>query len=140
MTRSIVLETETVEKENQCNWKKLDTARKEDLVNDHFMPAGVRMHYEHERAASCCSFTSNRSAELESLGGPSSASQGLQYGDELVVENRPLLHSQPGNWQRSRSARDLAYENECSSNNVSKYTHTSSLSAFLVINSVGFSI
>ena len=119
-----------MEKENQCNWKKLDTAHKEDLVNDHFVPADVRMHYEHERAASRCSFSSSRSADqLEGFRAPSSASQ---YGDELVVENRPLHLSQPGDWQRSRSTKDLVYENEWSSNHVSKCRLV--LSAFLVFN------
>ena len=61
MTRSIVLETESVEKEHDCDWKKLDASKKEDIVNDHFVPTGVRMQYEIERASSCCSFSSMRS-------------------------------------------------------------------------------
>ena len=140
MTRSIVLETETVEKENQCDWKKLDVARKEDLVNNHFMPADVRLHYEHERAASCCSFTSSRSAD--GLLGPGSASQGVQYEDELVVENRPQHLSQPGSWdhpQRSRSTKDLVYENEWSS----KYDVSASIASSLslqLLKSVHFNL
>lgn len=119
MTRSIVLETETVEKENQCNWKKMDSAKKDDLVNNHFMPADVRMQYEHERAASCCSFRSSWSADRDSMcfsqqypqcHGPS---QGLQ-----VMESRPTHLSQPEEWeeyessgnrQLSRSQKDLVY-------------------------------
>lgn len=128
MTRSIVLETETVEKENECNWTKLDSARKEDIVNDHFMPAGVRMQYEQERATSCCSFSSGCSVEAESLlcqnqclPPPQSSSAN---GEGLVVENRPLHLSQPNDWeewsrnhhgkQLSRSS-DLVYSNEWSS-------------------------
>lgn len=114
MTRSIVLETETVEKENKYNWTQLDVAKKEDLVNDHFMPAGVRMLYDSERAASCCSFSSGVSLEP--------AGQDLAvYREDLVVENRL---SQPSNWddtpphakQVSRSSRDLVYANEWSAN------------------------
>ena len=119
MTRSIVLETETVEKENQCNWTKLDTAKKEDLVNDHFMPAGVRMQYDYERSASCCSF--NTSWE------EGSACYSSSYGDDSnsVMENRPLHLSQPNDWeaspthskhQLSRSSRDLVFSNNWSAN------------------------
>ena len=94
MTRSIVLETETVEKENHCNWKKLDTASKEDLVNDHFMPADVRMQYcyEQERTASSCSFNSSWS---------------MCSGD--LVENRPMQSSDWANerQQISKNAKDL---------------------------------
>lgn len=124
MTRSIVLETETVEKEHQCNWTKLDTARKENLVNDHFVPADVRLHYENERAASCCSFSSGWSLGHE-------ASQGqypLSYDDDegFVAENRPLHLSQPDDWeelpgpglhqrQLSRSTKELMYSNNGSS-------------------------
>jgi len=61
MTRSIVLETESVEKEHDCDWKELDASKKEDIVNDHFVPTGVRLQYEAERASSCCSFSSIRS-------------------------------------------------------------------------------
>jgi len=84
MTRSIVLETETVEKENECNWKKLDTAKKEDIVNDHFMPVGIRMHYEHERSASCCSFSSSSSTDTGSLCQVPRSHEG-----SLILENRP---------------------------------------------------
>lgn len=120
MTRSIVLETETVEKENKYNWKKLDVAKKEDLVNDHFMPAGVRMQYDCERTASCCSFSSGMALMGE---GCSSANLDRPvYGEELVVENRGQQFSD--NWeecsngkkQLSRSSRDLVYTNEWSAN------------------------
>lgn len=114
MTRSIVLETETVEKENKCNWTQLDAAKKEDLVNDHFMPAGVRMQYDSERAASCCSFSSGVSLER--------TNQDVAVYRE--VENAPLHLSQPSDWegmsthkkQMSRSSRDLVYANEWSAN------------------------
>lgn len=110
MTRSIVLETETVEKENQCNWTKLDTAKKEDLMNDHFMPAGVRMQYDYERSASCYSFST-------SWEDPSACySSSYKEDSNPVMENRPLHLSQPNDWeaspshskqQLSRSSRDL---------------------------------
>lgn len=113
MTRSIVLETETVEKENKFNWTKLDVAKKEDLMNDHFMPAGVRMQYTgSDRAASCCSFSSGVSLERPS--------QDIAVcGEDLVVGNTPLHLSQPDDWedvpihkkQLSRSSRDLVYTN-----------------------------
>lgn len=119
MTRSIVLETETVEKENKCNWTQLDVAKKEDLVNDHFMPADVRMQYDNERAASCCSFSSAVSLE--------------RAGQDVAVyredpEGRLLHLSQPSDHddvpshhkQLSRSSRDLVYANA----NVSGYTAT----------------
>lgn len=126
MTRSIVLETETVEKENQCNWTKLDTAKKEDLVNDHFMPAGVRMQYDYERSASF-----NSSWEEGSVCYPSSAHAGEDSSSE--VENRPLHLSQPNDWeaspshhhgkhQLSRSSRDLVFSNNWSAN-VSPWAH-----------------
>lgn len=120
MTRSIVLETETVEKENKYNWTQLDAAKKEDLVNAHFMPADVRMQYDSERAASCCSFTSALSLER----GSTSHQDLAIHREKLVVENRPLHLSQPSEWeevtkhkkQMSRSSRDLVYANEWSAN------------------------
>ena len=45
MTRSIVLETETVEKE-LGSWRGLDDAGREAVVNDHFVPSQVRGQYQ----------------------------------------------------------------------------------------------
>ena len=119
MTRSIVLETETVEKENKCEWTQLDVAKKEDLVNDHFMPIDVRRQYDDERAASCCSFASGVCPH----GGYSQQDLPMQCSrEDLVMENRPPLHlSQAGgDWeqhgQKSRSSHDLVYTNEWSEN------------------------
>lgn len=111
MTRSIVLETETVEKENQCNWKKMDTASKEDIVNDHFMPADVRLHYEHERAASCCSDWSLDAGSMVSAG-----SHCQPHRETLVVENRPEEWEEMSGRHSARSNRDLVYANQWSSN------------------------
>lgn len=104
MTRSIVLETETVEKENKYNWKKLDVAKKEDLVNDHFVPAEVRMQYDNGRAASCCGFSSPRQSRQDRDG----------YGEDVVQPLQPeeLLSRKE---QLSGSSRDLVYTNEWSS-------------------------
>lgn len=92
MTRSIVLETESVEKEHHCDWKEMDPAKKENIVNDHFVPTGVRVHYETERASSCCSFASARS-----LGQFSSQ-------EDILMPRRSSLHSpQPSSdWDEPR--------------------------------------
>ena len=95
MTRSIVLETETVEKEHKYNWTTLDEARKEDLVNDHFMPADVRLHYDSERAASCCD---------------------IRQSPERAGGNQDL----PTHQEDLMSSRDLVYRNDWSSTVSSK--------------------
>ena len=46
MTRSIVLETETLAHEHLRDWVDMNDARKEEVVNDHFIPTGVRAQYE----------------------------------------------------------------------------------------------
>ena len=99
MTRSIVLETETVEKEHQCEWKKMDDAKREEVVNDHFIPADIRFHYDFadygERAPSCCSFTS-------------SASWGGRHHtpslNSFSMDNGPTHLSQPSDWEQWPSA------------------------------------
>lgn len=103
MTRSIVLETETVEKEHQCEWKKMDDAKREEVVNDHFIPADIRFHYDFdysERAPSCCSFTSSAS-----WGGrhrtPSLSS--------FAMDNGPTHLSQPSDWEEWPSANVNTY-------------------------------
>ena len=98
MTRSIVLETETVEKEHRCEWKKMDDAKREEVVNDHFIPADIRFHYDFdygERAPSCCSFTS-------------SASWGGRHHtpslNSFAMDNGPTHLSQPSDWEQWPSA------------------------------------
>jgi hypothetical protein len=107
MTRSIVLETETVEKEHKCNWTKLDVARKEDLVNDHFVPADVRMHYDNERAASCCDFRSPSRLSVER----SSRSQDIPMYRGDLVDGSPL-HLETGHKGLRGSTQDLVYANK----------------------------
>lgn len=134
MTRSIVLETETVEKENQCNWKKMDSARKDDIVNDHFVPADVRMHYEHERASSSCSFSSGWSMDRESMCQSQQYPPSYRAGEGLVVENRPRHLSQPEDWEErsaqhnnkhlSRSQKDLVYANATVSKKIKLHVST----------------
>ena len=46
MTRSIVLETATVEKENEDRWTGLNESLKQEIMDDHFIPSGVRFNYE----------------------------------------------------------------------------------------------
>ena len=112
MTRSIVLETESVEKEHHGDWKEMDPAKKEDLVNDHFMPTGVRLQYEAERSSSCCSFSSTRS-----FGRLSSRE------DILMPQNRSLQHSsQPSSdWEEPKQSpsNGLRYSNNWPSSAVS---------------------
>ena len=49
MTRSIVLETETLTHEHHRDWEDMNDARREEVVNDHFIPTGVRAQYERAR-------------------------------------------------------------------------------------------
>lgn len=96
MTRSIVLETETVEKEHQCEWKKMNDAKREEVVNDHFIPADIRFHYDFadyggERAPSCCSFTSSAS-----WGGH----RHTPSLNSLAMDNGPMHLSQPSDWEQ----------------------------------------
>lgn len=49
MTRSIVLETETLAHEHHRDWEGMNDARREEVVNDHFIPTGVRAQYERAR-------------------------------------------------------------------------------------------
>ena len=112
MTRSIVLETETVEKENHGKWKKMDSTSKDNLVDDHFMPVDVRMQYEHERAASCCSFSSGWSDR----GSMCQSQQACRPAyEDRHMERDPRHLSQPEEWEDScrqgisRSHRELCY-------------------------------
>ena len=110
MTRSIVLETESVEKEHKCEWTDMNNAKKEEMMDRHFIPDDVRMHYKFERAASCCSFTTGWNSQPFS-------------GSGCIIENQPLHLSQPNEWeelpsaiggsnrQLSRSNNDLVYRN-----------------------------
>lgn len=103
MTRSIVLETESVEKEHCCDWTKMDEAKKEDIVNEHFVPSGVRLQYEDERASSCCSFSSARSLGQSSL-----------HQDELVMESRPSHSSQPSSDWEEPTSKGILFTNKWS--------------------------
>lgn len=49
MTRSIVLETETLAHEHHRDWDDMNDARREEVVNNHFIPTGVRVQYERAR-------------------------------------------------------------------------------------------
>ena len=46
MARSIVLEKETVEHEHQKDWAVMNSAKREEVVDEHFIPCGVRAHYD----------------------------------------------------------------------------------------------
>ena len=41
MARSIVLEKETVEHEHQKDWAVMNPAKREEVVDEHFIPCGV---------------------------------------------------------------------------------------------------
>ena len=104
MARTIVLETETVEKEHNCDWKKIDAARKEDIVNKHFVPCEVRQRYGAQRASSSCSVTS-----------PGPLHQVSSHQDNLEVENRlSRLQERQGRRTPCRS-KELFYSNDLSS-------------------------
>ena len=93
MTRSIVLETEAVEKEHQCEWKQMNHAMREEVVNDHFIPADVRFHYDFdhgERAASRLSFTS-----CASWGGRCHT----PGSNSFFMDSTPTHLSQPSDWE-----------------------------------------
>ena len=46
LTRSIMLEKSTVENEHKHNWTILSDSRRDEIVNDHFVPSQVREQYE----------------------------------------------------------------------------------------------
>ena len=46
IARSIVLETETVEKEHNTDWPVMNDSSREDIVNEHFVPTGIRSQYD----------------------------------------------------------------------------------------------
>lgn len=45
MTRSIVLEKELVEEKHAREWRIMDEAQQEEVVDEHFMPPDVHAHY-----------------------------------------------------------------------------------------------
>ena len=45
MTRSIVLEKEYVEERHASEWRRMDEALQEEVVDDYFMPPDVHAHY-----------------------------------------------------------------------------------------------
>lgn len=112
----------------------MDASRKEDLVNNHFMPADVRMQYEHERAESSCSLSSSWEGTIQGQQYPSSA-----CGNGLVVENRTM---QSSDWDKDHDSnhQDLIYANEWSSTVSLKCMHVNfeiisfPINAFLVAN------
>ena len=127
MTRSIVLEKETVEKEHQCEWKQMNHAMREEVVNDHFIPAEVRFHYDFdysERTPSRCSFTScaswggqRHTPSLNSFlmeGGPTHLSQPSDWDDWSGVCGTPLQRRRGEALQTnlSRSNNDLMQRNQ----------------------------
>jgi len=46
IARSIVLETKTVEKEHNTDWSAMNDSSREDIVNEHFVPTGIRSQYD----------------------------------------------------------------------------------------------
>lgn len=128
MARSIVLETETVEKEHQCHWRRMDDAKKEEVVNDHFIPQDIRMHYDFDlsmdRSTSRCSLSSMP----PTWGRPQSA-HSMNDGMLIPENGRPLHLSQPNEWpegwsnhhvdnqrqQLGQSQEELSYREQFSS-------------------------
>lgn len=91
MTRTIVLETETVEKEHRERWTHLDQSKREELVNEHFIPSEVRVQY---------------------TSGFVGGWQRMPRGTD--VDNRPLHLSQPTGEEEWKS---LLVEGHCSDPN-----------------------
>jgi len=98
MARSIVLETETVEKEHHCEWRVMDNAKKEEVVNEHFIPQDIRLHYSFDfpldRSVSQSSYCS---APPSWPGRPHSSHS---MNDSYYAENHHL--SQPSEWDYGR--------------------------------------
>lgn len=46
IARSIVLEKETVEKEHNFDWSLMNDSSRDEVVNEHFVPTGVRSQYD----------------------------------------------------------------------------------------------
>ena len=92
MTRSIVLETETVEEEHRKNWTSMNETKREEVVNDHFIPSGVRDQYDcrnWRRPPPMVLKTSGDSSRLH-LSQPSSWAEWNEYQDsqdDLVLRN-----------------------------------------------------
>lgn len=123
MTRSIVLETESVEKEHQCEWKKMDHAAREEVVNDHFVPADIRFRYDFdfgERSVSRCSLTScaswggrHRTPSFTMDNGPTHLSQPEDWDDWSQVCGTPLQRRKEAHKNNlSRSNNDLMQRNQ----------------------------
>ena len=48
MTRSIVLEAETLEEEHKSEWSTMNDTTKEEVMDSHFIPTGVRAQYYYD--------------------------------------------------------------------------------------------
>lgn len=46
LTRSIIMEKTTLEQQHRHNWSVLSESRRDQLVNEYFVPSGVREQYE----------------------------------------------------------------------------------------------
>lgn len=123
MARSIVLETETVEKEHEVQWRCMDDAKKEEVVNDHFIPQDIRMHYDFDLSMDRSSSRTSFSSMPPVWGRPQSSHS---MNDGVFHENNSPLHlSQtnewPGEWsfhtdnqqrQLGQSQEELSYREE----------------------------
>ena len=46
LTRSIIMEKSTLEQQHRHNWSILSESKRDQLVNEYFVPSGVREQYE----------------------------------------------------------------------------------------------
>ena len=88
MARSIVLEKETVEHEHQSDWAVMNPAKREEVVDEHFVPSGVRAHY-------------NRGSVGDWRRSPL-----------MTVDSRALHLSQPSLWEQEEYEANIVLKNK----------------------------
>ncbi len=100
MTRSIVLETESLEEGNRQKWSNMNVTTREEIVDDHFVPSGVRAQYT-------AGARRQERYPMQSRARPQSAGRLLR-----VPQGDGRTHlSQPADWEEHEAADDLVMSN-----------------------------
>ncbi len=99
MTRSIVMERETLEEDHGQHWSGLNVTKREEIMNEHFVPSGVRARYQ-----------ADARPRYPHRNRPHSAGRTLR-----VPQGDGMHLSQPSVWEDYEAENDLVMKNKAAS-------------------------
>lgn len=102
MTRSIVLEKETLEEDHAQNWSSMNVTKREEIEDEHFVPSGVRERYNAGAARQRYPRTAPQTA-ARLLRAPRGDASGRMH------------LSQPADWEEYEANNDLVMRNGAAS-------------------------